>query len=173
MCGDQQSLSEVRRGLLVKPAMDFPKTAKIPASGFEDAVPFRLPTLHLLPKTFCNKDLLLHRRNGLWINPRNWERGKRWFYFPRSCWRLSTRRKGDAEDAEKGWRFVGFLAMNCHIWGGPEHPRSETAAAQQSGAGLPRALRHMGLPVRDSGGSGHRPHRERSSEGACTAPGPD
>ena len=51
-CGDQQSLSEVRRGLLVELAMDFPKTAKIPASGFEDEVPFWMPVLRLFPKTF-------------------------------------------------------------------------------------------------------------------------
>lgn len=45
VCGDQKSLFEVRRDLLVKPA-------KIPASGFEDAVPFRMLMLHLVPKTF-------------------------------------------------------------------------------------------------------------------------
>lgn len=93
--------------------------------------------------------------------------GERCFSFPRSCWPLSSSRKGDAEDAEKGGRFVGFLVTNCHIWGGPEHPRCDTAAAQQSGVRLPRGLRHMGLPDRDSVGSGHWSHRERSSGGAA------
>lgn len=109
---------------------------------------------------------ICHRANGLRVNPRNWKGAGGWFYLPH--WPLSSRMKREEEDAEKGWRFVGFLAMNCHVWGRTEHPRS----AWQSGARLRRGPQHMGLPGRDRQRLRAPTAPGDELRGGCASPGP-
>lgn len=58
----------------------------------------------------------------------------------------------------------GFLAMNYHLWGGPESPQRDTAERGRQS----RALRHQELRT----GTREAPDMGRSSAEGCTGPGP-
>lgn len=153
MCGDQQSLLEVRRGLLAKPATISLKQQKhqplaLKMQGFFGCLYCTLfPKLSDMRTCHCTEEIGFGPSKVTGT-------GGEMVLFPLILLAPFQQKEGDTEDAEKGWRSVGFLAANCHIWGGLEHPQPETAAHGDPAPGQPQ-LRAPGGELR----------------GGCTGPG--